>query len=135
VYLDVLVGYMASYRAENIELAMKQALGLGGEEGDGVDGEHGLFSLGNRAFGQGAHLSQIEAAIQQVEGVAWVEIDDAQPLDAGTPPENDPANIAKPVAASTGKVLLCPPAAVLALHSTHLVLKLTADDQAGGCGL
>jgi len=135
VYLDVRVGFMASYRPENIELAIKQALGMGGEEGNGVDGEHGLFSLGNRAFGQGAHLSQIEAAIQQVEGVAWVEIDDAQPLDAGTPPENDPAKIAKPVTASTGKVLLCPPAAVLALYSTHLILKLSADNQAGGCGL
>ncbi len=135
LYLNVRVGFMASFRPENIELAIKEALGLGGEEGNGVDGEHGLFSLQNRSFGQGAHRSRIEAAMQQVEGVIWVEIGDAQPLDAGSPPESDPAKIAKPFAPSTGKVVLCPPASVLALHSTHLDLQLVADESGRECGL
>jgi hypothetical protein len=108
-------------------------LGLGGEEGNGIDGETGLFGLAMRHFGQDVHTSQIIGAVQQVEGVSWVALDAAQIIDPGNPPQNDPAALAEPDPALLEKVLACGGNALLSLHSAHLDLKLSVYEQAEGC--
>lgn len=133
LYVSLRVSYDAAYRSEDIKIAVKLALGLSDEEDNGVETETGLFSLKQRYFGQNAHRSQILAAVQQVEGVVWVEIDDAQALDLGFPPETDPLQLAAPVSASMDKVIACLPTRILALHSTHLNLTLLTDETAGEC--
>ena len=133
LYIKVRAGYAAAYRQADVEEEIKLALGLVGEEGDGLETETGLFSLAMRYFGQGAHRSQILAAVQQVEGVTWVEIDDAQALDLGDPPKTDPDELADPAVASTGKSIGCAPRRILALHSNHLDLSLVQDDTRKEC--
>jgi len=133
IYIKVCVGFVASYRQADIEESVKLALGVVGEEGNGVETEDGLFSLQLRYFGQGAHRSQILAAVQQVEGGTWVEIDDAQAIDLGDPAEADPTELAKPATVSTNKTIGCSPTRILALHTNHLDLSLIMDDTQREC--
>ena len=133
LYLNVRVSYEASRRQADIEMAVKLALGLVGEEGDGVVTGDGLFPIEQRRFGQGAHRSQILAAIQQVEGVVWVEVDDAQAVDLGDPPETDPNALAKPDSVSASEVIGCESTRILALHASHLDFSLVMDETSGEC--
>lgn len=133
VYISIRVGYDATYRVENVETAVKLALGLSGEEDDGIESETGLFSLKQRYFGQDVHRSQILAAAQQTEGVTWVEINDAQALDLGSPVETDPLALATPAIASTSHTIACMLTRVLALHTTHFDITLVVDATAGEC--
>lgn len=133
VYLRVRAGCDASYRQADVETATKKALGLTGEEGNGIVNDGGLFAMQARRFGQGAHVSQIMAVIQQVKGVTWVEVDDAQALNLGSPPQTDPAQLAKPTVASTDSAIGCPPTRVLALHSAHFDLNLAMDKTKREC--
>ena len=64
----------------DMRTAILEALGVSGEEANGIAGDHGLFSLAERQFGQSAHSSQIMAAVQQVTGVSWVTLTCAQPV-------------------------------------------------------
>ncbi len=127
VYLSLRVGFEASRKPEDVERAIKLALGIVGEEGDGIDTAEGLFSWQRRRFGQNVHRSQILAAVQNVAGVTWVEIDDAQRLVLGTPPETDPLALGAPVTPATAKVVGCAPNRLLALHREHFELSLTKD--------
>lgn len=134
IYISVRAGYEASRRKEDIEAAIKLFLGIVGGEGNGIGVDKGLFSLKQRNFGQGVHRSQIIAAIQQVEGVTWVEVDDAQALDLGMPPETDPNELAKPVVVSSGATIACLSTRILTLHSVHYDFGLTLDDTKKECG-
>lgn len=133
IYLKVRVGYAANRLLADIEAEVKEALGLTGEEGNGIEGTDGLFSLKNRRFGQGVHCSQILAAVQQIDGVTWVEIDDAQALDLGTPAMTDPSELPTPAVAAVDKAIACPATRILALHGLHLDLSLAIDDTRGEC--
>ncbi len=134
IYLSVRAGYEASRRKEDIEVAINLSLGLVGEEGNGILADKGLFSLKQRNFGQGVHRSQIVAAIQQVEGVTWVEIDDAQALDLGMPPETDPTVLPEPVVESIDKAIACLSTRILALHSVHFDINMAMDETKKECG-
>lgn len=133
IYLKVEVGYEASRRQADVETAVKEALGLIGEEGNGIDNDKGLFGLKARRFGQGTHVSQIMAVIQQVTGVTWVKVDDAQALDLDTPPKTDPAELSKPTVASTDKQIGCLATRILALHALHFDLSLAMDETKKEC--
>jgi hypothetical protein len=74
VYIAASYGFDPTYREENVVKLIKEALGIAGEEDDGVDGSKGLFSLSNRRFGQQEYAKRVVAAIQNVEGVLWAEI-------------------------------------------------------------
>ncbi len=134
IYLNMRVGYEASRREMDMKDAVKAALGLVGEEGNGIENDKGLFSLKSRRFGQGAHLSQVLAAVQQVDGVTWVAIVEAQAIDLGTPPKTDPSELSTPPAASTDKGIGCLPTRLLTLHSLHLDLSLAIDQTERECG-
>lgn len=133
VHLNITAGFEATRRQQDIEVAIKEALGLAGEEGNGILGEDGLFSLKNRQFGEVVHKSQIIAAVQQVPGVTWVSLNAAQPINLGTPPENDPTALQIPTTNLVNNVLTCTEERLLALYSTHLVLSLSQDQTNGVC--
>ncbi len=133
VYLAMRVCYAANHLSDSIETAVKEALGLTGEEGNDIEDADGLFSLKHRRFGQTVHRSQILAAVQRVDGVIWVQIDDAQALNLGTPPETDPEALPKPLISTTDKIIACSSTRILALHSLHLDLSLAIDETQKEC--
>jgi predicted phage baseplate assembly protein len=131
MYLNARVGYAAAYRQADIEVGVKLALGLVGEESNGIETDQGLFSLALGHFGQSSHRSKILAAIQSVVGVTWVEIDDAQAIDLSDPAETDPIELASPLIVSTAKAIACSSQRILALHSNHLDLSLVHSSDQG----
>jgi hypothetical protein len=133
IYLKVHAGYEASRRQVDVENAIKEALGLTGEEGNGIDNDEGLFGLKARRFGQGAHISQIMGAVQQVAGVTWVEVKDAQALNLGSLPETDPTKLSKPGLPPTSKLIGCLPTRILVLHTLHFDLNLVMDETKKEC--
>jgi hypothetical protein len=74
VSLELTVGHDPTLRAEDLRVAILQALGATGLEGNGVDSARGLFSWEQRQFGEGVHGSQVVAVVQNVPGVAWVRL-------------------------------------------------------------
>ena len=133
VYLHIRAGYEARRKQADMAIAVKEALGVTGEEGNGIDNDRGLFGLAARRFGQGAHVSQIIGRVQQVEGITWVAVDDAQALDLGDPIQTDPVEIAKPASPATDKSIGCQQTRILVLHANHLELGLTMDITAKEC--
>jgi len=128
VYLKIRIGYDASRSAADMAVAVTQALGIADGVGNDSGSNRGLFSLHERRFGQDVHRSQILGAVQQVDGVTWAQIDDAQTLHPDGPPATDPQDLAKPTVASPDAGVACPPTRILALHASHLDLGLAADE-------
>lgn len=107
------VAYDPSYRREEVEAAIRAALGAGEAAG-------GLFSVAGRRFGEGEWATRVTAAVQNVPGVLWTELTALRALgESGTPG----ALAAAAAAASTvDAVLGCGPRTVLRLHADHLRL-------------
>lgn len=123
VHVDAVIGYDPSRLLEDVARDVKLALGLSGDEGNGIDGKDGLFGLGRRDFHQSVHTSEIIGAIQNAPGVAWVRLRAARNLPPGSPPQTDPLQIPLPgVNLIPSPRLPCPAHSLLALHSRHLVL-------------
>jgi hypothetical protein len=133
VYVRIEAGYEPERREADVIAAIKTALGLAGEEGNGIDGSEGLFGLKTRQFGQGAHKSQIIGAAQNATGVRWVKLKAAEIINLGSPPKTDPAEIAKPGVDFVATVLACPDDRLLALDELHFTLSLSKDEVAEEC--
>jgi hypothetical protein len=129
-YLNLRAGYAADRRPQDIDAAIRTALGVAGT-GERIAAEGGLFALANRRFGQDVHVSHVLGAVQNVDGVTWVEVDAARIL--VTPPGADPTDVAKPTAAPRWTVLPCDAVHLLALSEVHLDLNLVLDDRAEEC--
>jgi hypothetical protein len=134
VSLHLVVGYDPARRAEDVRLAILEALGATGEEGSGVDSSLGLFSWQRRQFGEGVHGSQVVGAVQNVTGVAWVRL--AELSAAGMRRSMPTTSImplapARPIAMipTTLRSLACAGDRLLALQSAALQLQLAADKE------
>lgn len=135
IYLRAQVAHDGQRESTALEADLRRALGVTGLGANGVDASDGLFGIDVRDFHRNVHRSEIIAALQNVAGVRWVQLLAAQTLAPGTPPQTDPLLLEAPtVAAPPATVLACPPRALLALHTRHLVLELTVDAQATECG-
>lgn len=121
VRLVLRVSYDPARRVEELDRAVRAALGVAGQERDGIDGSRGLFGLASRQLGESVYLSQIVAAVQQVPGIRRVEADAAHraPLE--------------PAEAMVSRSLACGPHEILVLHRDQLDLLLTVDQRAEGC--
>jgi hypothetical protein len=133
VYLHIEAGYDPTRREQDVTIAIKQALGLAGDEGNGIDGDDGLFGLNARRFGQDAHKSQVIGAVQNATGVKWVKLKAAQILSLGSPPETDPLALTLPSVDLIQPVLACQNDRILALYATHLTLSLSKDETTQEC--
>jgi len=133
LYLNIIVGYRRDRRVEDIEPLVLVALGVSGREGDNIDGTDGLFGLGRRRLGQGAHVSQVIASAQQVVGVSWVRVNALQSISLGTLPENDPDELSIPVPEMRNEAILCPNDHILVLHNNHLAISLVQDSTIEVC--
>jgi hypothetical protein len=136
VHVSALVGFDPTYRTGDLLRGIKLALGVLGEEANGIDGADGLFGLNTRAFHQSAHTSQIIGAIQNVAGVAWVRLRAARAL---TPtfvatPDGDPGLMPLPtLELMPSATIACPRHSLLALHTRHLVLGFSAEQSNTEC--
>lgn len=128
VALALTAGYDARRLSDDVRLAILEALGVSGQEANGVEGDQGLFSLARRQFGQSAHSSQIIAAVQQVPGVVWVKLTASgfAPGSAAPPPAESGLVFREPVHLKRFLPLL-PPQASLILPQFHRVIGCPAD--------
>jgi hypothetical protein len=133
VYASVTLGYAADRQPEDIRMAALESLGVAGEDANGLSGDQGLFSLEQRQFGQGAHVSQVLGFLQNIDGVNWVTVEAFESLPVGTPPETDPSLISKPTTPVRHEAIDCPSAAILPLHTLHLDVALVLDSNAEEC--
>lgn len=123
VHVNAVVGYDPAYLVEHLAGEIKLALGVSGDEANGIDGDEGLFGLQRRDFHRSVHTSEVIAAIQNVPGVAWVRLQAARALPLGTPPVTDPVLLPLPATnLIPSSVIPCPLHRLLALHVGHLTL-------------
>ena len=132
VLLDLSAGFDPNRRSEDIRALILGALGSWGPEGDSLD-ITGLFGLAERRFGQGAHVSQVLAAVQNIDGVNWVRVDAFQSIPLGSPPETDPTELTLPAGPTREARIDCNGDTLLSLYQDHLVINLSADSVAEAC--
>ena len=123
VYLDAAYSYDPAYKGELVDLAVRKALGVMGEESLGIDGSYGLFGANKREFGQSEYASRVEGIIQNVEGVVWAKVNSFMPI--GDSAGNIPAH------PSRSETVACGDSDILALHSDSLSLAGTAASKKG----
>ena len=134
LHIDALVGFDPAYRSEDLLRGIRLALGVIGEEANGLDGRDGLFGLAQRDFHQSAHSSQVIAAMQNVGGVCWVQLRAARALPLGAPPEPDANLLPLPTLnLIPSATLACPQHALLALHTKHLVVGFVVEQAITEC--
>ncbi len=134
IHVDALVGYDPSHLVADINRNIKLALGVMGEEASNIDGKDGLFGLNRRDFHQSVHTSEIIAAIQNVEGVAWVKLRAARNLSLAAVPHVDPTLLELPaINLIPSSLLPCPLHFLLGLHTKHLVLGFVSALAQGEC--
>ena len=75
-YLHLKIEYVQDERdrQEDVELEIREVLGLSGYEEEGVSGDEGLFSPLRRRFGEKEYATRIEGRVQNVEGVSWCRV-------------------------------------------------------------
>jgi hypothetical protein len=134
VFLDLIYARDPSYRHEDVEAALRAALGLAGDQ----DHERtGLFGQRARRLGEVEYASRIEGRLQNVAGVLWCKVSAlglfAAPV-AGGPAISDPSTLVLPAAPRPriGK-LNCGVHELLQLATSHLTLTAVAEIVAGEC--
>ncbi len=118
VYIAADVVYDPTLRQPDVLKAIKEALGLAGEEGDGIDGSKGLFALGKRLFGEDEYATTIEGIIQNVKGVQWTKVTHLLSLDES----EDPSQLDINPSMTFDSKVECLDRHVLGLYSGHLQL-------------
>ena len=115
-YLRVVVSADSAYREETLMKAIRAALGIADEASFSFESvQKGIFHLSQRQFGQREYATRIEASIQNVEGILWVQVEALGRFQRNL----DPAEQSFPAIARFQSVLPCGPPEVLALHPQH----------------
>jgi predicted phage baseplate assembly protein len=127
-FLKVSYARDLSYRQEDIETALRAALGLTGDE---AHERSGLFGLRARRLGEPEYASRIEGRLQNVPGVLWCRITAMGLLTAGVADVSSLVVPSPPYPAMTA--LPCSEHELLQLSALHLTLSPTAEATAGEC--
>ncbi len=127
-WVDVRYALDPSYRAEDVEAALRATLGLAGDD---AAARSGVFGLQARRLGEPEYASRIEGRLQSVPGVLWCQVVAMGLFAAGVA---DPSSLVLPPAPRPPAALLaCSPSELLQLAPQHLSLTATADASAGEC--
>jgi hypothetical protein len=113
VYLNLTFGLVPGYQSPDVSAAISAALGVIPPGGTAPSG--GLFSQDLRRLGQPEYASRIEGVVQNVEGVAWVEVRAFGQLG----PAADPSTLLVPSPPGRVAQVPCNSAQVLALYGAQ----------------
>lgn len=127
LWLDVNYAGDPALARDELESAMRAALGLVGETNHETSG---LFGLARRRLGEREYASRIEGVLQQVAGVNWCKVSALglfPPNDPALPGDDDPASLLLPAAPrGLAQVLTAGAGEMLQLASLHLTLTAVA---------
>ncbi|MEJ2552019.1 MAG: hypothetical protein P8Z34_15195 [Anaerolineales bacterium] len=123
------VAFDATYQQTDVELDIKETLGLAGEEKSGVDGSRGLLAEAQRSFGQPEYASRLAAIIQNVEGVLWAKVKALQSLGVSDAPKT----LTLPTTTVFNTDLACDSDRILALYSGLLKLSPISTPATEAC--
>ncbi len=126
VYLNLTFGLVAGYQSPNVIAAIEAALGVIPPGGTAPSG--GLFSQDQRQLGEPEYASSIEGVVQNVDGVAWVEVTAFDRL--GT--ADDPSTLSVPANTDRVDQVPCASNQVLALYGAQF--NPSASTTATGAG-
>jgi hypothetical protein len=114
-----------------VKKAIKEALGVSGDEGNGIDGSRGLFGLHQRMFGQNEYATRIAGMIQNVKGVVWAEV---KALGLALGGSDKPSGLILPSEPKPlNPVVSCDNLHILSLYKDHLNLKGSGVESTEEC--
>jgi hypothetical protein len=127
-FLDLVYAFDPRLVQADVDVAVRSALGLVGDEG----GERtGLFGLRRRRLGEREYARRVEGVVQNVAGVQWCK---AIALGMFGASQLDPAGIALPAAPRALASQLTPALnQLLQLHPLHTTLTTAPPPPAGEC--
>lgn len=124
VYASISYARDPAWPQQEVDTALRAALGLAGDEAhEGA----GLFGLRARRLGEREYASRIEGRLQNVPGVLWCKVTALGRLGV------DPAAPLPPAPRLLLPVLPCSAHELLQLAPAHLVLAAVAEPAAGAC--
>jgi uncharacterized phage protein gp47/JayE len=128
VFLDLTYARDPIFRADEVEAAVRAALGLAGDE---ASQRSGVFGLRARRLGGREYASRIEAQVQNVAGVLWCKVVALGRFGGGL---RDPATLVLPPSPRPRvATLACAAHELLQLDARHLTLVEAAEPSAGPC--
>lgn len=113
VYLNLTFGLVHGYQPDPVKAAISDELGVIPAAGSAPSG--GLFNQDQRHLGDPEYSSRIEGVVQNVEGVAWVEVTAFDQLGMAA----DPSTLTVPSPTARVDVVHCAPNQVLALYAAQ----------------
>jgi hypothetical protein len=113
VYLNLTFGLVAGYQSPDVIDAINTALGVIPPGGTAPSG--GLFSQDQRQLDEPEYASRIEGVVQNVPGVAWVEVTAFDQLGAAA----DPSTLSVPRNTDRRDLVPCTSTQVLALYGAQ----------------
>jgi hypothetical protein len=128
IFLDLVFAYDPRAARNDVELGIKTALGLAGDE---PTARTGLFGLRARRLGGKEYATRIEGMCQQVEDVSWCKVTGFAMFGATV---TDPAAAALPPAPRPVAAQVVPaPNQLLQLDGRHLTLSPAPPTAPGEC--
>ena len=127
VFIDVAYARNPTFKREDVEAAMRAALGLAG---DTANERTGLFGLRARRLGEREYASTIEGRLQNVAGILWCKVTALGRFAAGV---TDVATLLLPPSPRPLHDLSCSPRELLQIAPAHLTLTSVAEPSAGEC--
>jgi hypothetical protein len=121
--LSLNFGLAPGYQSADVITAISAALGVIPPGGTAPAG--GLFSVDQRQLGGPEYASRIEGIVQNVEGVAWVEVTAFGPL----PSADDPSKLTAPWRPRRLDLVPCATDQVLALYGAQFKPAATTASQ------
>ncbi|MCP4149993.1 MAG: hypothetical protein GY757_19765, partial [bacterium] len=128
IYIHAEIAIQPTYREDVVTAAVKKALGICGDETNGIDGSDGLFGKRSRRFNQNTYTTRITAIIQRVDGVRWVKVKALQSLGES----QEPSQIPSPTPGTENKNIKCEKNQIICLYKKHLLLSVTTAKDTSG---
>jgi len=123
VYLDVEYAFEAALQPDDVEAALRVALGLAASDADEAVAARGVFALDARRLGEPEYATRIEGRLQQVAGIRWCRVTALGLLGSAATAVDDPADLVLPAEPKPlAPFAACLPQELLQLDSVHLQL-------------
>lgn len=121
VYVDIQYAYDPALQEEDVEAALRLALGFATTPDEETKAAKGLFSLNSRQLGEAEYATRIEGVIQNVAGVRWCKVTALGLLGSPTTAVEDPIELTLPAEPKPlATYVTCLPRELLQLHLSHL---------------